>query len=75
MEQDIISRIEKAVSNIHTGKYNLNTDEFQALWDLSAQNKWCGLKLAFEYGFVKGQRAEKNNRKRRKDRTNEGTSI
>ena len=63
MEQDIISRIEKAVSNIHTGKYDLNIDEIQALCNLTSRNKWCGLILAFEYGFVKGTRAEAAKRK------------
>ena len=48
--------------------YKLRLHEIDSLWDCAQLDPWKALSAAYNYGFIRGQRAEKNSQRRRRTR-------
>jgi len=50
---------------VRAGNYSMGTPEMQALYSATASDAGRAMILAFRYGFLRGQNAEKNRRKKK----------
>ena len=58
-----LERMKKAAAKCDPGEYWLNTEELDALKEYFEVDMFDTFSVAFQYGFLKGQRAEKAKQK------------
>lgn len=57
-------RIEDLATMFLPDRYQLRLNEMDDLWDCAQHDLWSALSAAYNYGFIRGQRAEKNSRRK-----------
>ena len=61
-------KVEDLAVAVPPSDYQLRLHEIDTLWDCAQLDLWKALSAAYNYGFIRGQRAEKNSQRRRRTR-------